>query len=52
MSKYFLSEEEINIAFLGKEVVNEIAINQKKKIIKRKISLGILILFLTIGRII
>ena len=47
MYQNFLSDEEINIAFLGEEIIQEIKNNyQKKKIISRKISIGIFTLFL------
>ena len=54
MDKHLLSDEEINIVFLGKDIMQEIKINsqKKKKIIKRKISLGFFTLFLILGKII
>ena len=47
-------DEEINIAFLGEEIIKEIKNNsqKKKKILSRKISLGIFTLFLILGKII
>lgn len=54
MYQKFLSDEEINIAFLGEQIVKEIKNNsqKEKKIISRKIGLGIFTLFFILGKII
>lgn len=50
MLKDSLNEEEINIAFLGKEFVQKLKLIEKRN--KRKISIGIFILFLVVGKVI
>ena len=54
MHQNLLSDEEINIAFLGEEIIQKIKNNfqKKKKIISRKIGMGIFTLFLILGKIV